>query len=87
MPLTTPFSPPSGPATGSFNGLHRESNFLASPTKILDPATLPGILSASNLSLFHRHTDYPKFRSTSFGPRLRALLWISHARQPRKAIY
>jgi len=25
----TPFSPPSGPATGSFNGLHRESNFLA----------------------------------------------------------
>ena len=24
-----PFSPPSGPATGSFNGLHRESNFLA----------------------------------------------------------
>ena len=26
---STPFSPPSGPATGSFNGLHRESNFLA----------------------------------------------------------
>ena len=25
----TPFSPPSGPATGSCNGLHRESNFLA----------------------------------------------------------
>ena len=25
----TPFSPPSGPATGSFNGLHRECNFLA----------------------------------------------------------
>jgi hypothetical protein len=24
-----PFSPASGPATGSFNGLHRESNFLA----------------------------------------------------------
>ena len=24
-----PFPPPSGPATGSFNGLHRESNFLA----------------------------------------------------------
>jgi hypothetical protein len=24
-----PFSPTSGPATGSFNGLHRESNFLA----------------------------------------------------------
>jgi type I restriction-modification system DNA methylase subunit/restriction endonuclease S subunit len=26
---TTPFSPPSGPATGSSNSLHRESNFLA----------------------------------------------------------
>ena len=26
---TTPVSPPSGPAIGSFNGLHRESNFLA----------------------------------------------------------
>ena len=26
---STPFSPPSGPATGSCNGLHRESNFLA----------------------------------------------------------
>jgi hypothetical protein len=25
----TPFSPPSGPATGSSNSLHRESNFLA----------------------------------------------------------
>jgi formylglycine-generating enzyme required for sulfatase activity/uncharacterized membrane protein len=25
----TPFSPPSGPATGSFNGLHHKSNFLA----------------------------------------------------------
>jgi hypothetical protein len=25
----TPFFPPSGPATGSFNGLHRESYFLA----------------------------------------------------------
>jgi len=25
----TPFSPPSGPATGSFNGLHLKSNFLA----------------------------------------------------------
>jgi len=25
---TTPISPPSGPATSSFNGLHRESNFL-----------------------------------------------------------
>jgi hypothetical protein len=24
-----PVPPPSGPATGSFNGLHRESNFLA----------------------------------------------------------
>jgi hypothetical protein len=29
MCKSTPFSPPSGPATGSFNGLHRESNFLA----------------------------------------------------------
>ena len=28
-PPQTPFSPPSGPVTGSFNGLHRESNFLA----------------------------------------------------------
>ena len=27
--MSTPFSPPSGPATGSFNSLHRESNFLA----------------------------------------------------------
>ena len=26
----TPFSPPSGPATGSFNGLHAKSKFLAS---------------------------------------------------------
>ena len=26
---STPISPPSGPATGSSNGLHRESNFLA----------------------------------------------------------
>ncbi|MEI6676186.1 MAG: Maf family protein [Verrucomicrobiota bacterium] len=25
----TPFSPPSGPVTGSFNGLHPESKFLA----------------------------------------------------------
>ena len=29
MNLATPISLPSGPATGSFNGLHRESNFLA----------------------------------------------------------
>jgi hypothetical protein len=28
-PPTTPFSRPPGPATGCFNGLHRESNFLA----------------------------------------------------------
>jgi hypothetical protein len=28
-PAITPFSPPSGPATGSSNSLHRESNFLA----------------------------------------------------------
>ena len=28
----TPISPPSGPATGSFNGIHRESNFLAKVT-------------------------------------------------------
>jgi hypothetical protein len=27
--VSTPFSPPSGPATGSSNSLHRESNFLA----------------------------------------------------------
>jgi len=26
----TPFSPPSGPATGFFNGLHPKSKFLAS---------------------------------------------------------
>jgi hypothetical protein len=26
---TPPFFPPSGPATGSFNGLHPESKFLA----------------------------------------------------------
>jgi len=26
---STPFSPPSGPATGSFNGLHAKSKFLA----------------------------------------------------------
>ena len=25
----TPFSPPSGPAAGSFNGFHPKSNFLA----------------------------------------------------------
>jgi len=28
----TPFIPPAGPATGSFNGLHPRSNFLAVPT-------------------------------------------------------
>jgi len=28
-PEPTPISPPSGPVTASFNGLHRESNFLA----------------------------------------------------------
>jgi len=27
--LIPPFSPPSGPATGSFTGLHAKSNFLA----------------------------------------------------------
>ena len=32
--LTTPISLPSGPATGSSNGLHRESNFLAIPGQI-----------------------------------------------------
>ena len=29
LPGSTPISPPYGPATGSSNGLHRESNFLA----------------------------------------------------------
>ncbi len=29
FPPAPPFFPASGPVTGSFNGLHRESNFLA----------------------------------------------------------
>jgi hypothetical protein len=29
--LINPLFPASGPATGSYNGIHRESNFLAAP--------------------------------------------------------
>ena len=34
MAEATPFSPPSGLATGSFNGLHTKSKFLAAPTPV-----------------------------------------------------
>jgi hypothetical protein len=38
----SPIFPPSGPATGSSNGLHRESNFLAAelPTLKIDKTPL-----------------------------------------------
>jgi len=36
-----PFSPPTSPATGSFNGLHRESNFLAFARLEEFPCQLP----------------------------------------------
>ena len=41
----TPFFPACGPVTGSFNGLHRESNFLAILATFLKMAILTNVMS------------------------------------------
>jgi hypothetical protein len=38
--LPSPFSPASGPVTGSFNGLHRECNFLAMNPRLIETTRL-----------------------------------------------
>jgi len=69
----TPFSLPSGPATGSFNGLHRESNFLAinHPQNSLQTPPTPAWVAASREihstpSLCRRHPPHPPHPPHSF---------------------